>query len=135
MGAGTVAVLGGLRSLEAALSTGWYSTCELTWAPQLGLAFSPRESPTSLSWKEFCNIYPGRGAWSAWDLPGTCSFSARWAGIAELEGGVGLALGGLRVSAEFRLAKASAAGLFALVLAVTLANISWSLTGHNFRRA
>lgn len=54
-----------------------------------------------------------------WYLPGTSSFHIKWAGIAELAGGVGLALGGLGMDAEFRLEKASAAALFALMLADT----------------
>lgn len=123
LGAGTVAVLGGLGSLEAALPAGWYSIWEFTWAPLLGLTFSAAGIAHFTLLREFCNIYPGRGAWGVWYLPGTSSFHVKWTGIAELAGGVGLALGGLGVGAEFGLEKISAAGLFALVLAVTPANI------------
>eukprot|EP00752_Nemacystus_decipiens_P017367 g15563.t1 len=123
LGAGTVAVLSGLKALEAALPAGWYSIWEFTWAPLLGLTFSAAGIAHFTLLREFCNIYPGRGAWGVWYLPGTSSFHVKWTGIAELAGGVGLALGGLGVGAELGLEKASAAGLFALVLAVTPANI------------
>lgn len=123
LGAGTVAVLAGLQSLEAALPAGWYAIWQFTWAPLLGLTFSAAGIAHFTLLREFCNIYPGRGAWGFWYLPGTSSFHVKWTGIAELAGGVGLALGGLGVGAELDLERAAAAGLFALVLAVTPANI------------
>ncbi|CAM9420341.1 unnamed protein product [Ectocarpus sp. 12 AP-2014] len=123
LGAGTVAVLAGLQSLEAALPAGWYAIWQFTWAPLLGLTFSAAGIAHFTLLREFCNIYPGRGAWGFWYLPGTSSFHVKWTGIAELAGGVGLALGGLGVGAELGLERAAAAGLFALVLAVTPANI------------
>ncbi|CAM9393486.1 unnamed protein product [Scytosiphon promiscuus] len=119
---GTVAVLGGLQSLESSLPAGWYSIWQFTWAPLLGLIFSAAGIAHFTLLRDFCNIYPGRGAWGFWYLPGTASFHVKWTGIAELAGGVGLALGGLGVGAELGLERAAAAGLFALVLAVTPAN-------------
>lgn len=123
LGAGTVAVLGGLSSLEALLPAGWYSIWAYTWAPLLGglFAFAGVSHFTLL--KEFCNIYPGRGAWGFWYLPGTASFHVKWTGVAEFAGGLGLLLGGLGVGVEFGLEQAAAAGLFALTLAVTPANV------------
>lgn len=119
LGAGTVAVLAGLHSLEAALPAGWYSA----WTLPLGLIFSAAGVSHFTLLKEFCNIYPGRGAWGFWYLPGTSSFHVKWTGLAELAGGIGLALGGFGVGAEVGLGQAAAAGLFVLTLAVTPANI------------
>lgn len=109
--------------MEAVLPAGWYSIWEFTWAPLLGLALSAAGIAHFTLLQEFCNIYPGRGAWGVWYLPGTSSFHVKWTGIAELAGGVGLALGGLGLGEELGLERAAAAGLFALVLAVTPANI------------
>ena len=123
LGAGTVAVLGGLSSLEAVLPAGWYSIWAYTWAPLLGALFAFAGVSHFTLLKEFCNIYPGRGAWGFWYLPGTASFHVKWTGVAEFAGGLGLLLGGLGVGVEFGLEQAAAAGLFALTLAVTPANV------------
>ncbi|CAM9799043.1 unnamed protein product [Ectocarpus sp. 13 AM-2016] len=114
---------GGGPAPGGSLPAGWYSIWQFTWAPLLGLTFSAAGIAHFTLLQEFCNIYPGRGAWGFWYLPGTSSFHVKWTGIAELAGGVGLALGGLGVGAELGLERAAAAGLFALVLAVTPANI------------
>lgn len=123
LGAGTIAVLGGLSSLEALLPAGWYSIWAYTWAPLLGALFALAGVSHFTLLKEFCNIYPGKGAWGFWYLPGTASFHVKWTGVAEFAGGVGLLLGGLGVGAEVGLEQAAAAGLFALTLAVTPANV------------
>ena len=123
LGAGTASLLAGLSSLEAFLPSGWYATWQSSWAPFLGLAFAAAGISHFTILQDFCNIYPGRGAWGFWYLPGTASFHVKWTGIAEIAGGVGLALGGLGVGTDVGLERAAAAGLFILTLTVTPANI------------
>lgn len=123
LGAGTVAILSGLASLEGSLPPGWYSIWEWSWAPFLGVGFALAGVSHFTLLSEFCNIYPGRGAWGFWYLPGTASFHVKWTGVAEFVLGVALALGGLGLGKEVGLQQAAAAGLVALTLAVTPANI------------
>ena len=134
LGAGTVATLeGGLRSREETLPAGWYSVWRLTWAPLLGLAFSAAGVARFALLELFCSIYPGRGrGWAVWYLPGTSSFHVKWTGIAEQAGGVELALGRLGVGADFGLEKESVAGLSALELGVTPANMYMFSQGTPF---
>lgn len=97
LGAGTVGLLAALPVLEAALPDGWYSAWQGTWPVPLGLIFAAAGIAHFTMLEGFCNIYPGRGAWGFWYLPGTASFHVKWTGVAEIAGGVGLALGGLGV--------------------------------------
>ena len=45
--------------------------------------------------QDFCDIYPPKGTWGIWYLPGTATFHVIWTGIVELLGGAGLLFGGL----------------------------------------
>ena len=45
--------------------------------------------------KDFVNIYPQKGSWGFWFIPGTAEFHVEWTGYAELLGGFWLLLGGL----------------------------------------
>jgi uncharacterized membrane protein len=84
--------------------------------------------------EEFENIYPARGAWGVWYLPGSKTFHVAWTGVAEFVGGLALALGGLNNLSPNLLplpeklfvgpvAADAALALVALVYAVTPANI------------
>ena len=124
-------LLAALPLLESALPDGWYSAWQGTWPVPLGLIFTAAGVAHFTMLEGFCNIYPGRGAWGFWYLPGTASFHVKWTGVAEIAGGVGLALGGLGVG-PMGLMQASAAGLVALTLAVTPANIYMFTHGAQF---
>jgi uncharacterized membrane protein len=71
-----------------------------------------------------------QGAWGFWYLPGTPSFHVYWTGVAEVLGGVGMAVGAAHLSfLPDWLLPASAFGLFLLTAAVTPSNMyMWS---HN----
>jgi uncharacterized membrane protein len=72
----------------------------------------------------FVDMYPHRGAWGIWYLPGSPAFHVYWTGVAEILGGLGLMLGALPFdSIPQWLSPASAFGLFALTAVVTPANI------------
>jgi uncharacterized membrane protein len=85
--------------------------------------------------KEYTNIYPFKGAWGVWYLPGSPSFHVQWTGIAEILGGVGLIIGGLydafmpvfgtmpNVITPAGIESEAAAGLLLLTAVVTPANI------------
>jgi uncharacterized membrane protein len=85
--------------------------------------------------EEYCNIYPPRGTWGLWYLPGSPNFHVQWTGVAEILGGVGLLVGGAmdawlpvyfsspNIVTAAGLASDSAAALFLLTLAVTPSNI------------
>lgn len=72
----------------------------------------------------FVDMYPHRGAWGIWYLPGSPTFHVYWTGVAEILGGLGLMLGALPFDAiPAWLSPASAFGLFLLTIVVTPANI------------
>ncbi|KAJ8599820.1 hypothetical protein CTAYLR_004026 [Chrysophaeum taylorii] len=76
----------------------------------------------------YLGIYPPRGTWGFWNLPGSPEFHVRWTGAAEILGGAGLFIGGLAKeiapdTAVAKLAPLASVALFALVLCVTPANI------------
>ncbi|CAM9491870.1 unnamed protein product [Discosporangium mesarthrocarpum] len=118
IGAGTIAVLSGL----AALPTGWNAGLEFSSPLSLGVIFMAAGISHFTLHEDFCRIYPGKGAWGFWYLPGSASFHVNWTGVAELLGGLGLALGGLGLGPQ-GLMPAAALSLFALVIAVTPANV------------
>ena len=76
-------------------------------------------------------IYPPEGTWGFWYLPGSASFHVAWTGVAEIAGGLGLLLGGLGDLSGDPLSggrarplrQLSASALFALMFAVSPANI------------
>lgn len=72
----------------------------------------------------FVNMYPHKGAWGCWYLPGSAEFHVYWTGVAELLGGLGLLLGAIPFdSIPGWLSPASAYGLLILTVVVTPANI------------
>ena len=75
--------------------------------------------------KGFEDMYPHRGAWGFWYLPGTPDFHVKWTGVAEILGGLGMA--SALVTDDTPLSRVSALGLFILTVAVTPANTyMWS---------
>mmetsp|Transcript_22650 Transcript_22650/g.49171 ORF Transcript_22650/g.49171 Transcript_22650/m.49171 type:complete len:268 (-) Transcript_22650:160-963(-) len=44
----------------------------------------------------FCDIYPPRGTWGVWYLPGSAQFHVAWTGAVEALGGAGLIFGGMK---------------------------------------
>lgn len=76
---------------------------------------------------DFENIYPYRGAWGLWYLPGSPEFHVVWSGIAELLLGAGLTVGTLMnlltATSGSDLVEKSALGLLVLTALVTPANI------------
>ena len=64
----------------------------------LGVVFFAAGIGHFISEQAFCDIYPPRGTWGIWYLPGSANFHVAWTGIVELLGGSGLLFGGLRSS-------------------------------------
>ena len=81
------------------------------------------------------NIYPCKGAWGIWYLPGSKEFHVKWTGVAEFVGGIGLLVGGAfdafapvytscpNVITSAGIGSDAAAGLLLLTAVVTPANI------------
>jgi len=64
----------------------------------LGIVFFAAGIGHFISAQEFAEIYPSRGTWGIWYIPGSANFHVAWTGIVELLGGSGLLFGGLRSS-------------------------------------
>ena len=71
----------------------WVQTWRYTW-PLLGAIYAIAGVTHFTVQKEYENIYPSKGAWGIWYLPGTPEFHVKWTGIAEILGGLGLLVGG-----------------------------------------
>lgn len=101
--------------------------------PILGLIFLLAGVTHFTLKQEFENIYPARGAWGIWYLPGSKSFHVEWTGVAECLGGLLLVIGGIQDAFNIlpipdrllvgSFASDAAFGLLMLVIAVTPANI------------
>lgn len=112
----------------------WVQSFRYTW-PLLGAIYAAAGVTHFTLEKEYVNIYPAKGAWGFWNLPGTPEFHVRWTGIAEILGGVGLLIGGAydafapvytqfpNVVTPAGIGYDAAAGLLLLTLAITPANI------------
>jgi uncharacterized membrane protein len=115
----------------------WAQTFRYSWPVVLGAVFVAAGVTHFTVEDEYCNIYPSRGTWGLWYLPGSPQFHVQWTGVAEIFGGVGLLLGGAidsplfpvyfdspnLLSSNAGLLSDSAAALCLLTLAVTPANI------------
>lgn len=108
--------------IDTLLPAGWYPKWRNSF-PIIGAVFALAGASHFALLAEYSNIYPPPGAWGGlWQLPGSAAFHVTWTGVAEFTGGVGLLVcGTFKKSPE--LAKVFAAALFALVVAVTPANI------------
>ena len=109
----------------------WFETWQLTW-PLLGAIYLAAGITHFTLEEEYSNIYPPRGTWGLWYLPGSKEFHVQWTGVAEILGGMGLLVGGLldvlnigspHLLSPVGLTSDSAAALFLLTVAVTPANI------------
>jgi uncharacterized membrane protein len=114
----------------------WLQNFRYSW-PVLGAVFVAAGVTHFTVEDEYCNIYPSRGTWGLWYLPGSPQFHVQWTGVAEILGGVGLLLGGAMdsplfpvyfdspnlLSSNAGLLSDSAAALCLLTLAMTPANI------------
>lgn len=119
---------------DATAKLEWFQSWRYTW-PLLGAIYAAAGVTHFTIEEEYENIYPQKGSWGIWYLPGSAEFHVRWTGIAELLGGVGLLIGGAfdafvpsyatspNVITQAGIGSDSAAGLFLLTLAVTPANI------------
>eukprot|EP00873_Tetraselmis_striata_P039817 jgi/Tetstr1/460081/TSEL_005401.t1 len=123
LGVGTAASCSLVGPAIARSLPGFFAFSESTW-PLLGVTFLAAGVAHFTVEQGFLDMYPHRGAWGIYYLPGSPSFHVRWTGVAEVLGGAGLLLGALPLDAvPGWLEGASAAGLFALTWAVTPANI------------
>ncbi|VEU35642.1 unnamed protein product [Pseudo-nitzschia multistriata] len=132
---GTFLFSSGLEQCSGFLDSNFPSQYEFfrnTWPISFGLIFSLAGVTHFTLKEEYENIYPTRGAWGVWYLPGSRAFHVAWTGAAELAGGLGLLAAGVSSFAgnpnlapltSAGLESDSAAALFLLVLAVTPANI------------
>ena len=101
----------------------------------LGILFTLAGVGHYVNSQGFQDIYPPRGTWGIWYLPGSSAFHVAWTGIVELIGGFGLIAGSIlpklqnddNQDGENGLIKLiqplSALMLFTLVVKVTPANI------------
>ena len=107
--------------LERALPT-VMSWSRATW-PVIGLTYVAAGAAHFALPQGFKDMFPHKGAWGWWNLPGSPEFHVAWTGVAEILGGLGMASGALWfVDTPDWLAPTSAYGLFLLTLAVTPAN-------------
>ena len=112
----------------------WFQTWRYTW-PLLGAVYVAAGIAHFPLEDEFANIYPPKGTWGLWYLPGNAEFHVRWTGVAEVLGGLGLLVGGAMdaffpsyytsptLLSSAGLASDSAAALFLLTIAVTPSNV------------
>lgn len=126
---GTDALTSVLTDLK--LQYGWFESFSQTW-PILGALYVVFGITHFTVKEEYCNIYPAKGSWGLWYLPGSPQFHVEWTGVAEILGGLGLFVGSVLQSAGYDspnllspagVASDSAAMLFFLTWAVTPANI------------
>ena len=95
------------------------------WGAMLGPIFMLAGYSHFVLNEDYANIYPPKGTWGLWELPGSAEFHVWWTGIAEI------ALGGsLFLGVTYRaftnnpsMQQSSALALFLLTMAVTPANI------------
>ena len=96
LGAATVPTVTMIDSLSKSMFglerwRNWFVDTSLPLA--LGIFYSLAGSGHFLAADAFCDIYPPKGTWGIWYLPGSASFHVAWTGLVELFGGAGLLLG------------------------------------------
>ena len=116
------------------LSYTWVPSWKYTW-PLLGVIYAAAGVTHFTLSEDYENIYPTKGAWGIWYLPGTPKFHVAWTGVAELLGGIGLLIGGAydaympvwdtcpNILTNAGVGSDAAVGLLLLTIAVTPANI------------
>ncbi len=112
----------------------WVQTWRYTW-PLLGAIYAAAGVTHFTIQDDYENIYPEKGAWGIWYLPGSSEFHVKWTGVAEILGGLGLLIGGAfdafapvysnipNLFTDAGIGSDSAAALLLLTIAVTPANI------------
>mmetsp|Transcript_26994 Transcript_26994/g.43238 ORF Transcript_26994/g.43238 Transcript_26994/m.43238 type:complete len:296 (+) Transcript_26994:77-964(+) len=99
-----------------------------TW-PVLGVTYIAAGAAHFGVKQGFLDMFPHKGAWGFFNIPGSPSFHVTWTGVAEVLGGVGIASALLPLDTPDWITPAAAWGMFLLTLAVTPANTyMWS---HN----
>ena len=95
-----------------------------TW-PLLGATYLAAGVAHFTAPDAFVTMFPQRGAWGIWYLPGSAEFHVAWTGFAELAGGAGVLLGAIPAVHDFApwLGPTAALGLYALSWAVYPANV------------
>ena len=71
----------------------WVQSWRYSW-PLLGLVYAAAGVTHFTLQEQYENIYPSKGSWGIWYLPGSPEFHVKWTGVAEILGGVGLLIGG-----------------------------------------
>jgi len=71
----------------------WVQSWRYSW-PLLGLIYAAAGVTHFTLQEQYENIYPSKGSWGIWYLPGSPEFHVKWTGVAEILGGVGLLIGG-----------------------------------------
>jgi len=71
----------------------WVQSWRYSW-PLLGLIYAAAGVTHFTLQEQYENIYPSKGSWGIWYLPGSAEFHVKWTGVAEILGGVGLLIGG-----------------------------------------
>uniref|UniRef100_A0A7S2UUQ4 Uncharacterized protein n=1 Tax=Fibrocapsa japonica TaxID=94617 RepID=A0A7S2UUQ4_9STRA len=126
--AGTAVCSAGLDAISATFPVA-FSVWQKSW-PLLGPGFVLAGVSHFTLHDDFCNIYPPKGTWGFWYLPGSPSFHVNWTGIVEIVGGLMLSIGG--IANAFNVSLPTAMSLFlpdgalilcALTYVVSFANI------------
>jgi len=98
LGVGTIAFSSGLSALTTTLNTNFpngYPVFRSTWPISFGLIYSLAGITHFALSDEYENIYPPKGTWGIWYLPGSKEFHVAWTGVVELLSGLGLLVGGV----------------------------------------
>jgi uncharacterized membrane protein len=132
LGVGTVAFSSFLDVIT--MKYEWVQSWRYTW-PLMGAIYAAAGVTHFTVQKEYENIYPSKGAWGFWNLPGSAEFHVKWTGVAEFLGGLGLLIGGAydafapvyttcpNIITDAGIGSDAAAGLLLLTTVVTPANI------------
>lgn len=132
LGLSTVAFSSFLDSITAQYE--WVQTWRYTW-PLLGAIYAAAGVTHFTLQEAYENVYPTKGSWGFWYLPGSPEFHVKWTGAAEILGGVGLLIGGgidafgpvwftcPNIITNAGIGSDAAAGLLLLTAVVTPANL------------
>ena len=127
--AGTTALVAAIGTAKAVAPV-FMATWQGTW-PLLGAFYVVAGVAHFTSQDTFINMMPSRGAWGLWYVPGSKAFHVAWTGLAEavlggwmVAGAVANAVGaGWDIGIGADPVSEAAAGLLALTVAVTPANV------------
>jgi uncharacterized membrane protein len=132
LGVSTIAFSSFLDTIT--LNYEWVQSWRYSW-PLLGAIYAAAGVTHFTLEEEYENIFPSKGAWGFWYLPGSPEFHVKWTGVAEFLGGVGLLIGGAydafdpvwttcpNIITDAGIGSDAAAGLLLLTIVVSPANI------------